>query len=669
MERTIQFVPNLGLLTKHLLDVHHRQDLFAEASGPALAAEFSFQCNGRILAGARAGSGPDFDFISATNGEIPNGKLLTVQLRAHNAPLEVAVSYRVYDGHAAIRKQLSIRNSGSEAMRISRLSVETIAPSLGPENEIVLAGGYGTTPREIFYTGRSEDAALLISNAISGEGIALLNGIPGYMKRTEVAGWDFPDRLRIAMMYDTDLMPFERSVAPGETFTTADVLLVLFRSGDGFDDPRWRLPSYTSQILMRRGESKARQSPWIYNTWEPFERRIDQATTRQLVDVAGKMGFDIFTIDDGWQLEYGENAVNRQAFPDGLEPIRAAVEARHMQLGLWAPLAAIGASTTAYRQHPEWAAFDIAGKPKTTMTAAGSKAVMCLATPYRDLAAERVNGLIEQYHLGYVKLDLTTIFNAYGESPGCWAKGHLHATWAESLGRIYEGIQYITQKVYARHPDVLFDLTFELWGQKHLIDAGLLTTGDLDWMSNVDDTTADSAGPIQARTLLYQRAMAMPADAMLIGNLHAELPSREEAFATAIGSSPLLLGDLRKLSPGDQEWYQEKIAWFKGLRSRTRINESFFPLGRWNQPSASAWDGFARLSREGAGVIALFKNKSQAKSATVTLPLLPAGRFKIHSVITGKDIGVVESDEIARGVAIRFPEGKAVEIVEIDTVR
>ncbi len=669
VERTIEFVPNFGLLTRHLLDVHHREDLFAQTSRPALAAEFSFECNGRMFAGARAAGIPDFDFLSVTNEQEPNGKVLVVRLRARNTPLEVAVFYRVYDGQAAVQKQLSIRNLGPKAMRISRLSVETIAPSLGPENEIVLNAGYGTTPREIFYTGRSEDGAVLISNAVSGEGIALLNGVPGYMKRTEVAGWDFPDRLRIGMMYDTDLMPFERSVAPGETFTSADVSLVLFRSGNGFDDPRWRLPSYTSQILMRRGEPKARQSPWIYNTWEPFERRIDQATTRQLVDVAGKMGFDIFTIDDGWQLEYGENAVNRQAFPDGLEPIRAAVEGRHMRLGLWVPLAAIGVSTTAYRQHPEWAAFDISGKPKGTMTAAGSKAVMCLATPYRDLAAERVNTLIEQYHLGYVKLDLTTIFNAYGESPGCWAKGHFHATWAESLGRIYEGIQYITQKVYARHPDVLLDLTFELWGQKHLIDAGLLTTGDLDWMSNVDDRTAESAGPIQARTLLYQRAMGMPVDAMLIGNLHAELPSREEAFATAIGSSPLLLGDLRKLTSEDQEWYREKIGWFKELRRKTQINESFFPLGRWNQPSSGDWDGFARLSRDGAGVIALFKNKSQANSADVTLPLLPAGRFKIRSVITGKDIGVVTSDEMARGVAVSFPEGKAVEIVEMNTIR
>jgi alpha-galactosidase len=420
---------------------------------------------------------------------------------------------------------------------------------------------------------------------------------------------------------------------------------------------------------MRREETKnsqQRSSPWIYNTWEPFERHINQATTRQLIEVAGKMGFDIFTIDDGWQQEYGENAVNRQAFPDGLEPIQAAVEEHHMRLGLWVPMAAIGTGTAEYRQHPEWAAVDIAGKPKTTMTAAGSKVVMCLATPYRDLAAERINKLIEQYHLAYVKLDLTTIFNAYGEAPGCWAKGHLHATWAESLGRIYEGIEYITHKIYARHPDVLLDLTFELWGQKHVIDAGLITTGDLDWMSNVQDSSGDSAGPIQARTLLYQRALGMPADAMLIGNLHADVPSKEESFATAIGSSPLLLGDLRKLSAEDQAWYQEKIRWFKELRQKTSVNESFFPLGNWRQPSAADWDGFARFSQAGAGVIALFKNKSQARSAIVTLPLLPPGKFRLRSIITGQDIGLFSSAQMARGIVIPFSREKTVEIVEVN---
>ena len=138
---------------------------------------------------------------------------------------------------------------------------------------------------------------------------------------------------------------------------------------------------------------------------------------------------------------------------------------------------------------------------------------------------------------------------------------------AESLNMIYEGISHVTAKVYEKHPDVLLDLTFELWGQKHVVDAGLLAAGDLDWMSNVGDFQSNSPGTLQARTLLYQRAISMPADSMLIGNLQAGVSRREEAFGTAIGSAPLLLGDLRKLSAADQTWYQTKIKWFEGTSS------------------------------------------------------------------------------------------------------
>lgn len=69
-------------------------------------------------------------------------------------------------------------------------------------------------------------------------------------------------------------------------------------------------------------------------------------------------------------------------------------------------LAAIGLKTPDYEHHPEWAALDQSGKPKLTSTAAGSKVVMCLASPFQDAAADRVNDAIERFHLAYVKLDL-----------------------------------------------------------------------------------------------------------------------------------------------------------------------------------------------------------------------------------------------------------------------
>ena len=661
IRRVIQFRKGAGITTEELSALTPRIDFIS--SPRVLAPEFQFRCNGQIC----TGSGESFELAREASAESGSrdSKMLTIALRHRSLPMEVSVVYAVYGDQPAIRKHLTIRNTGSATLHLSHLTVESLALSLGPENEVTLLTQYGAIPREIFYTGRSEDAALLLANGTTGNGIAIVSEVPGYLKRTEIGGWDSPNHVQVGVMYDTDIMPFERSLAPGDTFTTASVSLIPFRNGDGVNDPHWQLPSYASRVLMRRVNQDG--PPWIYNTWEPFQRGINHDIALELIDAAGAMGLDIFTIDDGWQQEYGENAVNRTAFPAGLEPVVAAVEAKNMRLGLWIPIASVGSTTAAYREHPEWIALDQNGKPKITGTAAGPKAVMCMASAYRDAAAERIIDAVERFRLGYVKLDLTTVFNAYGEAPGCWAKGHYHGNWAESLNLIYEGISYTTGRVYEKHPDVLLDLTFELWGQKHIIDAGLLAAGDLDWLSNVDDGSPDSAGPLQARQLLYQRASSMPAECMLIGNMHAEQATIQERFATAIGSAPLFLGDLRELSPTERRWYREKIAWFKKLRKTTMISESFFPLGSWMQTTPAAWDGFARLSRHGSGVIALFRNKAQAAEALVKLPQIPEGHYNLRSAISGRDLGIHSRMDWQQGVRIEFAD-TAAHVLELTPV-
>jgi alpha-galactosidase len=663
VSRTVNFEPGAGLVTQRFSDLSMGATFIVPvATLGSMDSEFSFLCNGRHC----AGNSPEFELVDAVQAAMGNESSLTVRLRHKSLGLEVSAVYRVYSGHPAIRKHLILHNNGAESLHISHLNLESIAITLGPENQTTLLTQYGTIPREIFYTGRSEDAGLLLANGITGVGIAILSEVPGYMKRTEINGWADADRVRIGVLYDTDLMPFERTLAKGERFVTAPASLLSFRSGDGFHDAHWVLPTYTAQVLVRRVDAQG--PPWIYNTWEPFQRDIHQTTALELIDVAGAMGFDIFTIDDGWQRDYGDNAVNLVSFPHGLKPIQDAVEAAGMRLGLWVPVAAVATSSPDFRSHPEWAATDGEGNLKSTSTMAGEMAVMCLASAFRDAAANRIIDAIDRFHLAYVKLDLTTIFNAYGEAPGCWAKGHLHGNWAESLNMIYEGIGHLTSRIYEKHPEVLLDLTFELWGQKHVIDAGLLAAGDLDWMSNVDDREPNAAGPLQARQLLYQRAASMPVETMLIGNIHADLPSIQESFATALGSAPLLLGDLRKLSAADRHWYREKIGWFKRLRRAAKISESFFPLGSWLQPSPAAWDGFARLARNGHGIIVLFRNQSHESAATVKLPLMPPGKSSLRSVMTGENLGVFEESDWVRGVPIGLSDAKLVEILEVAPV-
>ena len=290
---------------------------------------------------------------------------------------------------------------------------------------------------------------------------------------------------------------------------------------------------------------------------------------------------------------------------------------------------------------------------------------MCLGSAYREAAAQRLLDLIEKHHPRYLKVDLTTVFNAYGEEPGCSAPGHFHKSWAESLGRIYEGLQYVGERLYREHPEVLVDYTFELWGEKHLIDHALLGVADMDWLSNIVDLQPDDAGPRQARTLLYHRALAIPAEAMLLGNLHAATLPIEDRFGVAVGSGPLLVGDLRKLTAEQQDWYASRVRWFKKLRLQASLNDSFFPLGEWAQTGVKSWDGFARLSREGDGIVVVFRNDSRATKVVVQLPAPPDAVYEARSVMNGRALGTVTASVLASGWTALLSTGTSTDVIEL----
>ena len=220
IERTLTFVAGHGLRTSRLSNLDTQFDLIrGDEPGSTYASEFSIQCEDRIVSGTNR----SLQLVGAVERALPDGKSLTITVRSPDVPLSIDVVYRVYDEQPATRKWLVLHNTGDRVLRISHLKVESIAPSVGPSSEMVLNAQYGTMPRELLYTGRSEDAGLLLSNSRTGDGFAVLNEVPGYMKRTEVDGFYYPGHAVVNAMYDTDLMPFVRSLAPGETFQTAAI--------------------------------------------------------------------------------------------------------------------------------------------------------------------------------------------------------------------------------------------------------------------------------------------------------------------------------------------------------------------------------------------------------------------------------------------------------------
>jgi alpha-galactosidase len=651
VSRTVSFSAD-GLRTESLKHLVTDTD-FATHSASNL--EFSFDASGRHFEGRSK-----WILTEANTVALARGKALRVQLRDGQDRLQVSVFYAAYDDEPALRQWLQIKNTGGTPITLSRLAFVRMDASPGNPADLHVMSGYGAVPHESFMTGRVSDAAIFLRDSRTHEGFTVVNEAPGYLKRTEIAdGW----HTGLSLMYDTDLFPFERTVAPGETFETAKGSLVFFKDGAGLSDSHWAVPGYLSRIVMRRGT--AYRPLWLYNTWEPFFRNINSETVKQLAPIASRMGLDVFTIDDGWQSEYGSNEDNRTAFPEGVDGVRKLLDREHMGLGLWVPLAAVGTQTAAYHEHPEWACQDANHQPKITNTAAGPQAVMCLGSPYRDLALQRLNDLIERYRPRYIKVDLTTVFNTYGEQPGCHAAGHYHPTWAESLDRIYEGLEYIGHRLHEHYPELIVDYTFELWGEKHLIDAALLQCADVDWLSNVSDAKLTDAGTTQARMLLYQRALSIPSETMLIGNLRGTTPPIEQRFGVAIGSGPVLLGDLRKLSTADQQWWGEQVRWFRQLRERAPLSDSFFPLGTWQQPGTGPWDGFARLSRTSDGIIVLFRNINDAQQATFRVIAPPNARYEVRSVLDGRALGEITAQLLNSGWTTPFDTNHAITVLEL----
>ncbi|HEX8710711.1 MAG TPA: alpha-galactosidase, partial [Terracidiphilus sp.] len=646
VSRTIAFDARDGLITnswKNLKDgkefIDDRQETM-----DGYCRGFRFSLDHR----AYTGSSSQFRLAGAEESTDATGaRHLELRLASRDRSVTVVAHYILPAGSTGVRQFLSIRNNTAQSLMLNHLSIacEPIAPAQ-PDN-LLAYGGYGEQPREIFFTGRSDDVAILLENASTGDGVAVLSEVPGVLRRTEVGviGKWHQWEPGVNVMYDTDLFPFERSIAPGETYATGAVSFVLYQRGTA-QDPHWIIPQYVLANIARPQP----QPRWMYNDWEPFETKIGAAQLMDVERAVAQSGFGIFVIDDGWERMRGDNTVDSTRFPEGLTPVEKLARQIGMEFGLWSPVAVADPDAPVVTKHPEWVCHDQNGRIRHM----AGMVQMNLASPFRDDELQRLSALIHQYDLRYVKFDLTTVFNTYGEQPGCYGPGGEHTATPEVhefVPRGYEALSYIANELHHRFPGLLIDYSFELWGGKHLIDYGLLRDADVDWMSNVADRVSTDAGPRAARMLLYQRGMAIPAETMLIGNLQGDTGSWRVRAATEMGSFPLLLGDFRRITPQDLAHYASWIARYQSLRKQIPLNQSFFPLGDWRQPRSNRWDGFARFSRQGEGLIVLFRNYAQNATAHLTIPGFPNGAFQAQ-VWDSKQSFSWSGEQLRRGIAV-----------------
>ena len=190
--------------------------------------------------------------------------------------------------------------------------------------------------------------------------------------------------------------------------------------------------TYRRFVLDHLALRPATREPLVfYNTWNRQERAkhwegrpyladMNEARMLQEIEVAARMGIDVFVLDTGWYEKTGDWQASRERFPRGMAPIREALAAHGMRLGLWfGPLHA-AKSSRARAAHEDclmsWRGK--VGDPHPIWETEASQN-LCLASRWAEAFADELIRLNRETGVTYFKWD------AIGQW-GCDDPGHRH---------------------------------------------------------------------------------------------------------------------------------------------------------------------------------------------------------------------------------------------------
>ena len=244
---------------------------------------------------------------------------------------------------------------------------------------------------------------------------------------------------------------------------------VWFQMG-AIDGSEEQLASHYRQFILNRfAVNNASRRPYIYyNTWAFQERnkhwnKQDYLTSMNLehtlaeIDIAHRMGIDVFVIDTGWYIKTGDWQVNLERFPDGLKTVKVRLDSYGMKLGLWFdPRAAALSSGIAARNQDCLLIYN--GKPidpwQVWQTEESRR--YCLVSRYRHDFVQQMIRLNRELGVTYFKWDALETYH-WGEAGllGCDAPSHEHGTVDHSSQERSDCYAY-------QFPLVLVDMVEEL---------------------------------------------------------------------------------------------------------------------------------------------------------------------------------------------------------------
>lgn len=244
-----------------------------------------------------------------------------------------------------------------------------------------------------------------------------------------------------------------QTIAPGETVKTFRTFAIVHHR-DFYD------ALVTYRMLMERlgepGSAPAASQGFrpIWCAWG-YGRRFKLEQIEKTIPEAKRLGFDWVTLDDGWQLHYGDLTLDPKKFPHGDADMKALVDKIHSE-GLkaqlwWSPMSAAPDSDL-LKRNPELVLRNQDGSPRKISW--WNSLYLCPADPdVVEVQRQFVRKIIGEWGFDGLKLD-GQYMNA---APACYNPAHHHVHPEDSIEQLPQLFHAIYEEAQRLKPGALVE--------------------------------------------------------------------------------------------------------------------------------------------------------------------------------------------------------------------
>ncbi len=255
--------------------------------------------------------------------------------------------------------------------------------------------------------------------------------------------------------------------------------------------------TYRSFLLENFSLHPASRQPYIfYNTWNfqernrhwngrPYLESMNETRMLAEIEVAHRLGIEVFVLDTGWYSKTGDWQVDLDRFPGKLQNIRAKLEEYGMRLGVWIAPPSAAISSRLHRELRECAATRNGVEPDPwPVWETEASRWFCLVSRYADALADELIRLNRELGVTYFKWD------AVGQEGGCDSPNHWHGgvenspqeraeCWEFELVR---SLTHIANRISEACPEAIVDLDLTESGRS--LGLAFLTAGKFFLINN-----------------------------------------------------------------------------------------------------------------------------------------------------------------------------------------